>query len=78
MLQPIRKMCCDVVNNNFVRIPDRVEPEHGGEVDELADEAGSDAQPRAVARKFIGQLEHGQQDVEDEEHAYLHQVSPIL
>ena len=67
-----------VVNTNIVLLPDRVEPEHGGEVDELADEAGGDAQPRAVAREFIGQLEDGQQDVEDEEHAYLHQVSPIL
>ena len=64
--------------NNIVLIPDRVEPEHGGEVDELADEACGDAEPRAVARKFIGQFQDGQEDVEDEEHAYLHQVSPIL
>ena len=51
-------MSC-VVNPNIVLIPYGVEPEHGGEVDELADEAGSDAQPRAVAREFIGQLEDG-------------------
>ena len=59
---------CAVINTP---VPDWVEPEHGREVDELTDDASGHAQPRVVPREFIGQFQDGEDDVKQEEHAYL-------
>ena len=59
-------------------VPDWVEPEHGGEVDELAEDAGGDAKPRVVIPEVIGEFQDGEGHVEHEEHADLVEGLPFL